>query len=47
MNIDEMKRTTIIQELNNIVNDKIISQMIGKYTAKYPINSVNLKAILK
>lgn len=43
MNIEKTKGTNTIQESK----EKIINQMIGKYSAIYPINSVYLKAIFK
>ena len=46
MNIEKTKETNTIQESNN-KHEKIINQMIGKYSAIYPINSVYLKAIFK
>lgn len=46
MDIEKTKRTNTTKQLNNN-HKKIINQMIGKYSAIYPINSVYLKAIFK
>ena len=46
MGIEKTERTRTTRKLNN-KNEEIINQMIGKYSTVYPINSVNLKAILK
>ena len=47
MNIENIKNIETKREPYNIDHNKIIKQMIGKYSATYPINSVDLKAIFK